>query len=76
MEEKSPDLRRSLAGGALVALGLLGLLRLAGPARLAAILALGLGAFYLNKTDPRRLAAILAVVAIGFGFAAYRAWHR
>lgn len=76
MAEKSTDLRRSLAGVLLVAVAVVALLRLAGPARLVAVLALAAGAFYLNRADPKRLAAILVVIAFGLAWAAYRAWQR
>lgn len=66
-----PSMRRSVAGGALVAVGLLILIRLAGPIRLLAVVFLVLGAYSLNKTDPKRLTAIAAVLVLGFGYLAY-----
>lgn len=76
MAEPPADLRRSLLGASLVAAGLITLIRLAGPARIVSILLLAAGAFYLNRTDPKRLTAIVVVVAVGFGWLAYRAWER
>ncbi|MFN8099260.1 MAG: hypothetical protein U0Q21_13345 [Dermatophilaceae bacterium] len=72
----TPETRRALTGGALVAIGLLILLRLAGPARLLAIVFLAGGAFHLNRVDPKRLTAVLVVLVVGFGWLAYRTWNR
>ncbi len=71
-----PETRRALTGGALVAVGLLILLRLAGPARLLAIVFLAGGAFHLNRVDPKRLTAVVIVIVVGFAWLAYRTWNR
>ncbi|MBK6886948.1 MAG: hypothetical protein IPH03_11235 [Tetrasphaera sp.] len=76
MAESGPEVRRAVIGGALVSIGLFLLLRMAGPGKLLALLFIAAGAVYLNKVDPARLTAVLVVIVVGFGWAAYRAWHR
>lgn len=56
----------------MIALAGIILLRFVGPARLLAIVFLGVGAFYLNRTDPKRMTAVLIVVGGGLAWLAYR----
>ena len=49
-----------------------GVLRFVGPVRVLAIVFLGMGVFYLNRTDPKRLTAVLIVVGLGLAWLAYR----
>ncbi|CCI54494.1 MAG: hypothetical protein LKG20_07765 [Tetrasphaera jenkinsii] len=76
LDDVSPELRRALLGGVLAAAGLFVLFRVAGPARLVAIALVAAGAFHLNKTDPKRLTAVMVVLVGMFAWFAYRAWQR
>lgn len=68
----SPDAgRNAVIGGVLVGLGLVALVRLVGPLRLIGIAAIVAGAFHLNRTDPKRLTAVLVVLVVGLGVLAY-----
>lgn len=62
--------RNALLGGVFLGVAGLILLRIAGPTRLLALIFLSGGAFYLSRTDPKRLTAVLVVVALGFGYLA------
>lgn len=72
MSERRPSTPNAVTGGALIGIGGLILLRVVGPARLLSLLFLAAGAFYLNRTDPKRLTAVLIVVGVGLGWVAYR----
>ena len=65
-----------LAALSLLGLGIFVLIRVAGPARLLAIVFLLAGAFSLNKTDPKRLTAIAIVLVVGYGWLAYTYLNR
>jgi len=41
-----------------------------------AIALVAAGAFHLNKTDPKRLTAVMVVLVGMFAWFAYRAWQR
>ncbi|GAA1803914.1 MAG: hypothetical protein LCH77_15210 [Actinobacteria bacterium] len=71
-ERESSSTGNAVIGGALVAVAGIMLLRFVGPARLFSIVFLALGAFYLNRTDPKRLTAVLIVVVGGLAWLAYR----
>lgn len=71
-ERESSSTGNAVIGGALVAVAGIMLLRFVGPARLVSIVFLALGAFYLNRTDPKRLTAVLIVVVGGLAWLAYR----
>ncbi len=72
MSERPPSTTNALVGGALIATAGIIVLRFVGPVRVLAIVFLGMGVFYLNRTDPKRLTAVLIVVGLGLAWLAYR----
>ena len=74
VSERPPSTRNAITGGALLAVTGLILIRAVGPVRLLSVLAGG--AFYLNRTDPKRLTAVLLVVVGGLAWVAYQTASR
>ena len=68
MSERPPSTTNALVGGALIATAGIIVLRFVGPVRVLAIVFLGMGVFYLNRTDPKRLTAVLIVVGLGLAW--------
>lgn len=76
VSERPPSTRNAITGGALLAVAGLILIRAVGPVRLLSVLFLAGGAFYLNRTDPKRLTAVLLVVVGGLAWVVYQTASR